>query len=194
MSRRLYLPGCRPNGDGPLADVQFVVGHQGPLADIMDAPDAMTIRTGSFRRVRREGLGISRVGPADNLPPGSTAFAANSRARDAADRGARRPPAPPSGGTRAWHKAIPTPDTDAGPRAYSVLKARDDFPEPETAGKDEQRIRNVDVDILQIVLTGAANAHELKSRLGGRSEPFGRSRLLFCSSPLEPTRRSNDPA
>ena len=44
------------------------------------------------------------------------------------------------------------------------------FPRAGDAGKDDQRVpRNVDVDILQIVLASAADPHKFKSRPGGLS-------------------------
>ena len=75
----LALPGGRPRGDGALPDGQTVVGHQGALADLMDAADAMAIRTGAFRRVRRERLRVKqRLLPRDSRRRASKASAAGS--------------------------------------------------------------------------------------------------------------------
>ena len=85
----LPLPCSRPRGDGPLPDRQRRVGDHRLFGRVEDPPHAVTLGTGSFRRVRREGLGVQHLSPARILPRARIKHAEQVRERrDAADRGA----------------------------------------------------------------------------------------------------------
>ena len=58
VAQVLPVPGGRPRGDRALADGQRVVGHHRMLGDLIDAAEAMAIRAGARRRVRRKRLRI----------------------------------------------------------------------------------------------------------------------------------------
>ena len=181
VSQVLALPGCRPRGDRALSDGQTVVGHQGAFADLVHATDAVAIRAGAFRRVRRERLRVQ-----ERLLPRIVAGARVKhpqqvrQRRDASDRG--------SGGRRSAlllqrHRRRQPLDridlrhrhlVEEPPRIrrdgfqIAPLGFRVERPEGQRrlsgsgdAGEDDERVAgDFERDVLEIVLACSANPHE----------------------------------
>ena len=177
----LALPGARPRRDGPLPDGQRVVGHQRTLVDLMDAADAMAIRTGALRRVRRKQLRVEKrlisriVAGARVKHPQQIG-----QRRDAADRGSGRRRAAlllqrhrrrqPLDRIHLGHRHLVEKAPGVRRDGFEVapLGFRIQRPEGQRrlsgsghAGEHHQRIAgNLERDVLEIVLAGSANPHE----------------------------------
>ena len=182
------MPCQRPGRHGTLANGQVRVRHHQRFGDFIDPPQTMTIRAGALRRVRRKVFGVQHRLPRRVTAGAGIEHADQARQRsDTAHRGARARRAPlllqGHGGRQAFdgidirHSDL----IDQPPRVWrdrfevAALgfgiqsgKRQGRLARPGHAGEHHQRIAgDVDVNVLQVVLTGAAHANHAGGCFGG---------------------------
>ena len=189
VAQVLAMPGGRPGGDGTLADRQRVVRHHRLLGDLIDPAEAMASGTGPLRGIGRERLGIEDRLAARIVSGAGIKHAQEvGQGRDTAHGGARGRRAAlllQRDGRRQAIDVVHIGDghlMEQSPRIgrhrleISPLRLGIKGSEGERrlsgtgdARKHHQGVaRNVEIDILEIVLAGPADADKASSFPHGR--------------------------
>ncbi len=184
----LAVPRRRPRGDGALADAQRGVGHHRLFGHFIHVAQAMAVRAGALRCVRREVFGVqhrlfgwirtcARIQHTQQAGQRGHAAHAGAHARGAALLLQRHRRRQAFDGIHVGHAHLVDQAARVRRQRLQVTALRFGVQRTERqrglagtgdAGEHHQRVaRDVHVDVLQVVFARAANADKCVTPVGG---------------------------